>query len=398
VTTAVCCAVLLVGSAASVTTAEATAPHDRAMIVLNEPASRLAFSPDADGHRDVAVVRYRLSKPALVRARVVNSAGHTVRSYRLGHLKKGVHVLRWGGNRPGHGTVRDGRYRVVVRAVHASRPAVMRTTVVVDTVDPGLSSADVASNRTTVYPNTTLFTDEARFQLYTGDQSVTATVHRLDGTLVDTVARDVAGSVLLAWDGRDAAGQVLAAGPYLLRLTSTDAAGNRGSYDIPVQVSAQPLVEHIKSTTLPAGQWQGRGLPSGNTCGLESAQGCGDPVTCSPVPSDRFAGGLSFRGTCASTALWDGAGQLYSVQGETGHEQFRVTATGGPRVPGATDTATLNAVQLQGDGSFTTPWIQVTPISGTLRSQGSWTVRSRPASSYDIASFTVEQTYYAPAS
>ncbi len=386
------------GAAFSPSTAEASTPHERALIALNGPASRLAFSPDGDGHRDVAVVRYRLSKPALVRARVVNAAGHTVRSYRLGQLKKGVHRLRWDGTRPGNGTVRDGQYRVVVRAVHTSRTAVLRTVVAVDTVAPNLSGADVTSNRTTVYPNTTLFTDEARFELYTGDQSVTATVHRLDGALVDTLARDVVGSVSLAWDGRDAGGQVLAAGPYLLRLTGTDDAGNRGRYDIPVQVSAQPLVEHLRSTTLPAGQWHGVGIPSGNVCGLESAQGCSDPVTCSPVPSDRFAGGLSFRGTCVSTALWDGAGQVYSVQGETGHEQFRVTATGGPRVLGASDTASLNGVLMQGDGSFTTPWIQIKAVPGSVRSEGSWTVRSRPANSYDIASFTVEQTYYAPAS
>jgi hypothetical protein len=75
-----------------------------------------------------------------------------------------------------------------------------------------------------------------------------------------------------------------------------------------------------------------------------------------------------------------------------------VTATGGPTTPGDPDTASLNSTQMQGDGTFATPWIPITLSPSRLMAQGSWGVRTTGGNDYDVATFTVEQTYFAPAS
>lgn len=190
---------------------------------------------------------------------------------------------------------------------------------------------------------------------------------------------------LVRWDGRNTVGAAQPAGSYVLRVVAYDAAGNRTVATTPLTVSGQPLVEHTKTTTLPAVQWG----PVATPCSYPGPQIC---IYQPPVASDRFPGGMSFRSGAGPA---DG---IYTVQAETGHEQLRVTATGGPTTPGDPDTASLNGTQMQGDGSFTTPWIPIKLSPSGLMAQGSWAVRTAGGNDYDVATFTVEQTYFAPAS
>ncbi|GAA4729462.1 hypothetical protein GCM10023350_10930 [Nocardioides endophyticus] len=190
---------------------------------------------------------------------------------------------------------------------------------------------------------------------------------------------------MLRWDGRDAAGAVQPAGSYVLRAVASDVAGNQAVASNPLTVSDQPLVEHTKTTTLPAVQWG----PVATPCSYPGPQIC---IYQPPVASDRFPGGLSFR---SGSGPADG---IFTVQAETGHEQFRVTATGGPTTPGDADTASLNGTQMQGEGSFTSDWIPITLTSSRLMAEGTWSTSTSGGNDYDVASYTVEQTYFAPAS
>ena len=361
-------------------------------------------SPNGDGRQDRLRIGYDVEQSARVRAvlssREPRSGDVTVvDTFRLGRQTAGHHTWTWS---PAQGSARpaDGSYSVTLIAVPlAQRPGKGRVTVpvTVDTVEPDATSK---RSRTTVYPSTTLFADEIRFQ-FGEDVSIStldASVRRPDGVLVRALepravpcvpgdddhlmAGDCAG---VRWDGRSTAGVAQPAGSYVLHAIAYDAAGNRTVAETPLTVSGQPLVEHTKSTTLPAAQWG----PGRTSCSYPGPQIC---TYHSPVASDRFPGGWSFRSGSGP------ADSIYTVEGDTGHERFRVTATGGPTTPGDLDTAWLSGTQLQGDGTFTTPWIPVTLTSTRLMAQGSWGVRTYGGNDYDVASYTVEQTYFAPAS
>jgi hypothetical protein len=371
------------------------------------------ISPNGDGRQDRLRIGYDVEQASRVRAVISNTSLQTrettvVDRLRVGRQVAGHHTWTWS---PAQGSARpaDGSYSVTLVAVPlAQRPGTGRATVPV-TVDTVAPDATTKYTRTTVYPATTLFTDEIRLK-FGKDVVITsldASVRRADGTLVRALkpqsipcvnAWDGENCPLLRWDGRDAAGAVQPAGSYVLRAIASDVAGNQAVASNPLTVSDQPLVEHTKTTTLPAVQWG----PVATPCSYPGPQIC---LYQPPVASDRFPGGLSFR---SGSGPWSGsAAGIFTVQAETGHEQFRVTATGGPATPGDPDTALLNNIQMQGDGSFTTPWLPITLSSSQkpvryagpslgLMAQGAWNVTT--GNDYDVASFTVEQTYFAPAS
>jgi hypothetical protein len=375
-------------------------------VQVDDAADDKVFSPNGDGRHDRLRIGYTLEQSA--RARVVvravsgpNGQVRVVDQVRLGRLKAGHHTWTWSPKQKGAARPADGTYRVTVIAVPpAHRPGTGRDSAVVavDTVGPDATST---STRTTVYPATTLFTDEARFEFGPDVHSLSASVRRPDGSLVRTLQpgtmhcydpngypEDVVSCALLRWDGRSVGGAALPAGSYVLRAVGFDAVGNRAAATTPLTVSDQPLVEHTSTTTLPAAKWVG----GFDWCGYPGA-----PAGCSlnynrPVASDRFTDGLSFRAGSRTSEV------DYAVEGDTGHEKFRVTATGGPTTIGDPDTAWLTSTTMQGEGTFTTDWIPVTFTSEQLKARGTWGVRTSSGNDYDVASYTVEQTYFAPAS
>jgi len=372
----------------------------------NKADSPELVSPNGDGRQDRLRIRYDVEQASRVRAVVRAVSPRTGESTvvdqpRLGRKKAGHHTWLWSPRSKDGAQLVDGYYTVTLVAVplqHRRGTGRAGVGVLVDTVAP---EATTKQTRTTVYPATTLFTDEVRFEFGkdVAVASLDASVRRADGTLVRTLKPetmpcdydvdfgfDVVNCALVRWDGRNAAGVAQPAGSYVLRAAAYDAAGNQTVASIPLTVSDQPLVEHTKTTTLPAAQW-GAGA---NACNYP-----GGPQICTahgPVASDRYPGGWSFRSASGA------AQSIYTVNADTGHEKFRVTATGGPTTPGDPDTASLNETPMQGDGTFATGWIPITMTANRLQAQGLWSVTTRGGNDYDIASYTVEQTYFAPAS
>lgn len=143
-------------------------------------------------------------------------------------------------------------------------------------------------------------------------------------------------------------------------------------------------------------------MPAGQT-GLyfpyySSCNGCGE--TCSPVASERFAGGLSFRPCPYSVTVgYYGSDVPFP---EAPVDTYRVTATGGPTTPGGTDQGRLMGVLTNpGDASTTTSWMPVRltsyPFLPVQNRPVTWTFATFAPNSYDVDAFTVEYRHYGPA-
>ncbi|GAA4729457.1 hypothetical protein GCM10023350_10920 [Nocardioides endophyticus] len=126
------------------------------------------ISPNGDGRQDRLRVGYDVEQASRVRAVISNTSLQTrettvVDRLRVGRQVAGHHTWTWS---PEQGSARpaDGYYSVTLIAVPlAQRPGKGRATVPVrvDTVAP---DATTKYTRTTVYPATTLFTDEIRLK------------------------------------------------------------------------------------------------------------------------------------------------------------------------------------------------------------------------------------------
>ncbi|KQW43996.1 hypothetical protein ASC77_21625 [Nocardioides sp. Root1257] len=376
------------------------------------------FSPNGDGQQDVARLGFTLEQPMVVQGavRVDHGHGKVVARIPLGRMSAGHHVWDWSGLDEHGNPVPAGRYDLAIAGTQVARPHHTASSGwigawILDTTAP---DPTVTANRTTVYPATTLFSDEVRFKFEGHDitaPQIHATVQTAAGAAVRTLtAEDTpcysgepdhgwgwyysGGCPMLRWDGRDASGAVQPPGSYVLHVVGEDLAGNRAVSDTPLTVSAAPLVEHTRTTTYDAAHTP----RSPGACAIPGApQGCGTD-SCGPVGSDRYADGLSFRSGpgCGAGATHPSTADFLAV-GDTGHEQIRVTATGGPSTPGAPDTASLSGTTMQGDGSFVSPWIPLHVPHGGLTAAGVWSVTTQSGAAYDVASFSVEQTYFAPA-
>jgi hypothetical protein len=125
--------------------------------------------------------------------------------------------------------------------------------------------------------------------------------------------------------------------------------------------------------------------------------GCGEG--CSPVDSDRFPGGLSFRdcpgyGYDAATSASFGLPLPFAAAPV---DTYRVTATGGPPVVGGTGTGRLGSVTMgPGDATVTTGWAPVdlsrAPFVPDQDIAAEWGFST--TQDYDLASFTVEYQHY----
>jgi flagellar hook assembly protein FlgD len=80
-----------------------------------ELEAMLSFSPNGDGVKDAAVVRYTLAKKSevIVKIRRADKARTVVYKERLGKLSSGGHTWRWKGKNLNGKVVRDGRYSAV---------------------------------------------------------------------------------------------------------------------------------------------------------------------------------------------------------------------------------------------------------------------------------------------
>lgn len=380
------------------------------------PLGELSFSPNGDGVRDQARVSFALER----RSRVTASVGGG-RTVRLGTLPAGRHRWSWSGTARGR-TVADGAYALTLQARPVAaprRPGTLRVTTVVDRTAPDPA---VVLNRSTVYPAAAVIEDSLRVGLDLPPEEVASAQVRTSagsvvGRLVPVVhecAWGYGGSpgeetpcALLTWDAQTPSGPV-PGGAYVLRIQLTDAAGNSRVVRRPVTVSAGQLVERTGSVS-----WNAADAPRWNDpCW---ANGCYDQRPCASHPSQRFAGGVSFRSgpeECSGpSALPSSASYGFRpdvTSGTTPFDRFRITATGGPTTPGDDDTGVLSArgpgqraeVVLSGDSTATTDWAPMLPdveLFAQTDVRARWSAGALQPMRYDVASYTLEYTYYVPA-
>ncbi|MBD0290162.1 MAG: N-acetylmuramoyl-L-alanine amidase [Thermoleophilia bacterium] len=101
-----------------------------------------AFSPNGDGRRETASVRFRVTRAAEVRARVFAASRAVATLLPRTVLAPAVYALRWDGA-AGPGAAPEGRYRVVVAATTELGTRVLSAPLVLDTTAPevtGLSA------------------------------------------------------------------------------------------------------------------------------------------------------------------------------------------------------------------------------------------------------------------
>ncbi len=383
-------------------------------LITTGPAT-LFVSPNHDGHQERARVPFVLDRPAAVVV-LVRRRDHLVRDpIRLGRLDAGRQVWTFDGLRPNGRVLPDDSYTVVMRAIRGERRESATVTAVVDTTP---DAGTLVTSRATVYPRASVVSDRieidylregwnANEALYPGQGPynerwpLRVTIKVIGPVHARIVWRDSVESSGLTfdfeWYGRSQSGEPLPEGTYDVVAGVRDAAGNRSTFARQVSVSHQQLRQQTSSTTGTAASATRYHPEFAPTC-----QGCGE--ICSPVPSQRFAGGLSFlactTGSSHTTAAWFVSSAPVDPSPV---DTYRITATGGPTTPGdATSTGSLgNGGTLgPGDDTETTPWLPVRlgipPYLPDQTRAVFWGFSTSGSSSYDVATFTVEYRSYVP--
>jgi len=386
---------------------------------LDPRAAVPAVSPNGDGSGDRTRVGYTLERRSRVWAVVRQiDEGLAVDRVSLGVLGKGHHGWRWDGLDESGAALPDGRYDLSVRAQPVvgtpRRAGVAKGALVVDTVAP---DAPVRLNRTTVYPSATAIEDSLRIGVSLPPAEVTtAQVRSSDGR---TVARLTAQRhecefgddyfdsecTLLTWNARTSGGPV-AAGDYHLRLVLTDAAGNTSTSQRSITVSSAQLVERTGSIT-----WTGATTPTATD--FCAGNHCTEAQPCAPHASERFPDGVSFRADPDECKAPYGTGSAASygftpelAAGSTPYDRFRVIASGGPTTPTDVDTGwlsvgTATSTPLNGDQATASPWVPVRPdveLFAASDRRARWSAGATRPNRYDVATYTLEYTYFVPAS
>lgn len=387
-----------------------------------------AFSPDGDGVRDRARVRFTLDHAARVvleiRRHAWSGPEPLVRRERLGLLPAGAHAWRWNGRADGE-TVPDGLYEVTVEAVRRSGGTTVRDQdvdkVEVDTVyRPGR----IRRSDPEVFPRTTVVRDHVTLTMPSRERWVRARLVVRDPrgrAVFERSYRRRSGYhevevVSVDWTARKD-GEPLPPGTYTAVERGRDRAGNRGrSRPLEIEVSADPLVwQEVSRAVRPV---DGRAYSPCPMHGGTGPNGCGDPEfqQCGTVaPSTVFPdGGLSHRSAVCpepERSAYSFAGSQHLVrfpEAVRGLDAIRVAFTGAPTVAGETDTGTL----LVGDQSVvsgsggSSDWEEGTPFadgyrdpnfhSADLPPSAYWDLRAYGEDSFDVATFTLDVRYLAP--
>jgi flagellar hook assembly protein FlgD len=443
---------------ATVTTAS-MAHADGWRPILAVSTQRLWFSPNKDRVSDKAKIGFVLREEAKVTVRVrrANEARTLVYEQDLGKISGSSggwtpHAWKWNGRNLDGKVVRDGGYTAsfLAKAVVDDKLQVRSAKLYVDTgydmpKAPG-TSLD------TLYPRTTLMRDALAVTL--SGKGMLATVGRAVMKVTDddgSVVRRIDGnaswrrSLVLPFDGRDAAGEPLPGGRYTLGFKVWDKAGNQGrSKTARMQISDKALVEATGSLVVPpVGSTTATGeagspatVASHGSDDRPSTTGGDDPQPrpCGTVvPSEVYpdAGAKSFRSadTCGTDWLrpnmaW--ASGMLSLDDLTadvaprGLWTSKVSMRGRPTVAGEADTADLflggigfspNPTQLpRGSTSPATTEESVTTVgpvdsyrppvysAWTSAPQVYWTIATYGRDSFDVAGVTVGYSYLTPES
>jgi len=387
-----------------------------------------AFSPDDDGVRDRARVRFTLDHAARVvveiRRHSVSGPEPLIRRERLGPRPVGSHTWWWNGRADG-ATVPDALYEVTVRAVRRTDGMTARDLDVdrieVDTVyDPGR----MLRSDPEVYPHTTVARDHVTLTMPSRERWVRATLVIRDPrgrAVFERSYRRRSGYhtrevVSFDWTARKG-GDPLSPGTYTAVERGQDRAGNRGrSRPREISVAAEPLVwQEDSSAVRPAdgSPWTPCPIHGGtgpNGCADPEWQQCGSVTPSSVFPD----GGLSHPSAVCpepERSAYSFAGSQHLVrfpEAVRGLDAIRVAFTGAPTASGEADTGTLivgdQSVVSRSGGS--SDWEHDTPFadgyrdpnfkSADLPPSAYWDFRAYGEDSFDVATFTLDVRYLAP--
>jgi hypothetical protein len=363
------------------------------------------FSPNRDRRRDRARIGFTLNRRAKVKAVVRDESGKIRGPVRLGRLSTGKHLWTWDGRTNRGNVAADGGYRIDLTATTNARRQTTTSYAMLDTERP---EGRLISTRPTVYPKARNVDDHVRLtwvldgwnpwsEEFFPEEDQPAKVRIRIKTRTGEVVRrrTLRDSYTPTFDWyAERHDRALRTGRYVARVTVVDEAGNRRRDAVDLVVSHEQLVEQTWTSTLPADQAL-HYRPHFGGC-----NGC--PETCGPSASERFSGGLSYR-PCPPTSGWHTVGYYGSDVPfpEAPVDRYRITATGGPTVPGGTDEGNLSGATGSGDGSITTAWTSAHttghPFLPDQDRPVTWTFATYGSNSYDVATFTIEYRYYQPA-
>lgn len=408
---------LVTAFAASVSGATGATPAARPGIAVS---GTRAFSPDGDGVKDVARVRYTLARGGPVTIEVRGPHGDEALALRrhLGRQDAGRHVWTWDGTVRGNDPAADAPY--VVRVLSGNAEG--RRTVEVDRrfrvgvgADPTYGAR--RHDPVVVFPRTNVVLDEVGLVAAAAERRVAGgrlIVRDPQGRVVAwaplrrRTSADATYTARLGWTARGRSGRPLPPGRYSVEVRGTDLAGNRAtSRPFTVRVSRRVLGwrEEVR-TVVPAETVTG-------PCARSTANGCGDVSYCGTVvPSTLFVGGLSLRSATCS----DDAAGVINVPGIVslhlatvpdavrGIDSYRVAFKGTPTRAGETDPLTLHAADSVVSSASTaqTPWLTSGPyLDGEagfmgippLRPSVLWSVETTGDDSFDVATFTLDLRY-----
>lgn len=430
--------------------------------ILEVSTQRTWFSPNKDRVSDKVTISFFLREKAKVTVKVrrADEARTLVHTQELGKVSAGSggwtpHSWKWNGQNLDGKAVRDGGYTAtfVASAVLDGKKQVRSTKLYVDTEYDVPRTPETSLD--TLYPRTTLMRDALAVTL--SGKGMLATVGRAVMKVTDVdgaVVRRIDGnalwrrSLVLPFDGRDAAGVPLPGGRYTVGFKVWDKAGNKGrSKTTTVRVSDKALVEATGSLVVPpVGPTTASTLTPGPAGSTNSVAGRGaeddrssttggddpQPRPCGTVvPSEVYpdAGARSFRSadTCGTDWLrpgmaWAGGSltldDLTADVAPRGLWTSKVSMRGKPTVAGETDTADLflggigfspNPSQLpRGTASPATTEESVTTVGPVDSSrppvysrwssapQASWSIATYGTDSFDVADVTVTYSFLTP--
>lgn len=295
--------------------------------IIKTLGKKIAFSPNDDGRRDAARVRYSLAKPAEVSVSVWRSKSRVRGPVRLGVRPADRHHWRWDGRDDAGRVVKDGRYVVKPAAIRNGMKHSARIWARVDTSAP---RGRIRMTRPTVYPRATTTRDQVQLLFLRRGWNLDAAEGARGSSPLRTVlaVRDERGRLVFkskrtgrsanaytpafTGPGRRTDGTALPLGTYVATITVSEDAGNRHRFTRRLEISDAELVEEVWTTTVSAAEATTYDFHYDPFC-----NGCGE--VCGPTVGGRFAGGLRFE-PCAT-------------KGEFGYYSVATSSAAPPSIP-----------------------------------------------------------------
>ena len=381
------------------------------------------FSPNGDGVKDQAVLRYTLPRTGSEVTWRISGPTGLVRQGKVGEQAAGEYTVTWAGRLRNGEPAPDGNYSFAVSARFSTASTKTTKHFRLDTTFMGRVMTErygaPASRPNRVFPRSTEVVDALPLTAETESSLASGSLVIKDEAGRAVLRRDVKDGDLsggtwrrsVRWTARQH-GEALPVGRYRAFVKGVDKAGNKGrSAALEVRVSPQKLVWREESRVLAAAQTDVSGaacgwISTGNDCPFSFY--CGDVVA-----SELFVGGRSHRSAVcpsgsSSLALPEATSWhlVSSPDAVHGIDSARVAFNGQPTNAGETDQGTLHfgGTTTTSAGSGQSPWVQGSPLSDgrvadeergidRIPPSAFWTFSTTGEDSFDVATFTVDLRY-----